>query len=61
MLEVENRGRDILPLVSLVNAGYLDPYHVILKVHTKRSQWRAVTRASAATVIGGATTCSTRS
>ena len=40
VLDVENRGRDILPLISLVNAGLLDPYHVILKVHTKRSVWR---------------------
>ena len=24
----------------LVNAGLLDPYHLILKVHTKRSAWR---------------------
>ncbi|MGI8663441.1 MAG: glycoside hydrolase family 99-like domain-containing protein [Acidimicrobiales bacterium] len=41
VLDVGNRGRDIWPLVSLVNAGYLDPYHIILKVHTKRSAWRA--------------------
>jgi lipopolysaccharide biosynthesis protein len=41
VLDVDNHGRDILPLVSVVNAGYLDPYHVVLKVHTKRSQWRA--------------------
>lgn len=41
VLEVENRGRDILPLLSLVNAGYLDPYELLLKVHTKRSAWRA--------------------
>ena len=41
ILEVENRGRDILPLVQVVNAGLLDPYQVILKVHTKRSEWRA--------------------
>lgn len=40
VLEIENHGRDILPLVSLVNAGYLDPYLVVLKVHTKRSAWR---------------------
>ena len=40
VLDVENRGRDILPLVSLVNAGLLDAYHLILKVHTKRSDWR---------------------
>jgi lipopolysaccharide biosynthesis protein len=40
VLDVENRGRDILPLISLVNAGFLDAYHLILKVHTKRSDWR---------------------
>jgi len=40
VLDVENHGRDILPLISLVNAGFLDPYEVILKVHTKRSTWR---------------------
>ena len=40
VLDVENRGRDILPLVSLVNAGLLDPYQLVLKVHTKRSAWR---------------------
>jgi lipopolysaccharide biosynthesis protein len=38
--EVENRGRDILPLVSLVNSGLLDPYDVVLKLHTKKSPWR---------------------
>jgi lipopolysaccharide biosynthesis protein len=41
ILEVENHGRDILPLVQVINAGLLDPYQVILKVHTKRSEWRA--------------------
>jgi lipopolysaccharide biosynthesis protein len=41
VLAVENRGRDILPLVLLVNSGHLDPYPLILKVHTKRSEWRA--------------------
>ncbi len=40
VLDVDNRGRDILPLVGLVNAGLLDPYQLILKVHTKRSAWR---------------------
>jgi lipopolysaccharide biosynthesis protein len=39
--EIDNHGRDILPLVSLVNAGHLDPYLVVLKIHTKRSQWRS--------------------
>lgn len=38
---VENRGRDILPLVHLVNAGILNPYEVIGKFHTKKSAWRA--------------------
>lgn len=41
VLTVENHGRDILPLVQVVNAGILDPYDVILKVHTKKSAWRA--------------------
>src|SRR6266508_5207520 len=41
VFDVENHGRDILPLVSLANAGYLDSYAVVLKVHTKRSPWRA--------------------
>ncbi|MFZ1285849.1 MAG: glycoside hydrolase family 99-like domain-containing protein [Candidatus Phosphoribacter sp.] len=40
VLNVVNRGRDILPLVALVNAGYLDPYELVVKVHTKRSDWR---------------------
>lgn len=41
VFQVENRGRDILPLVRLVNAGLLDGYDLICKVHTKRSVWRA--------------------
>lgn len=40
ILEVANRGRDILPTVQLVNSGALDPYELILKVHTKKSEWR---------------------
>lgn len=40
ILEVENRGRDIWPLVQVVNAGYLDPYDLVFKVHTKKSAWR---------------------
>lgn len=40
VLPVENRGRDIAPLAYLANAGYLDPYDLLLKVHTKRSEWR---------------------
>lgn len=40
ILRVDNRGRDILPLVRLVNAGLLDDYEVVCKVHTKKSTWR---------------------
>ncbi|WP_291890259.1 glycoside hydrolase family 99-like domain-containing protein [Cellulomonas sp.] len=41
VLPCANHGRDILPTVSVVNAGLLDPYDLVLKVHTKRSSWRA--------------------
>lgn len=41
VLEVPNRGRDILPMATVVNAGLLDPYDLVLKLHTKRSAWRA--------------------
>lgn len=40
VLEVANHGRDIWPMVQVVNAGLLDPYEIVLKVHTKRSEWR---------------------
>lgn len=40
LLDVENRGRDLFPLVQLVNAGILDPYELVLKLHTKKSAWR---------------------
>lgn len=38
---VKNHGRDIFPLIQLVNGGYLNPYDTILKIHTKKSAWRA--------------------
>ncbi len=38
---VENRGRDILPMIRLVNAGLLEDYRLVCKVHTKKSVWRA--------------------
>ena len=41
VLGVQNRGRDLWPLAQVVNAGLLDRYNLILKVHTKRSDWRA--------------------
>jgi len=40
VFDVENHGRDILPLVYLVNAGLLDPYELVVKIHTKKSVWR---------------------
>ncbi|MGO1943988.1 MAG: glycoside hydrolase family 99-like domain-containing protein [Ancrocorticia sp.] len=40
IVDVENHGRDIFPMVQLVNSGVLDPYDLILKLHTKRSPWR---------------------
>jgi lipopolysaccharide biosynthesis protein len=41
VLDVPNHGRDILPLVMLVNAGIIDRYELVLKIHTKKSAWRA--------------------
>ncbi len=32
-----NRGRDVAPFMMLLNAGLLDPFDVILKLHTKKS------------------------
>jgi len=40
VLDVDNHGRDIWPTVAVVNAGLLDPYLLVLKVHTKKSAWR---------------------
>lgn len=40
LVDVENRGRDIWPMVQLVNAGWLDDYDLIFKIHTKKSEWR---------------------
>ncbi|WP_020075426.1 glycoside hydrolase family 99-like domain-containing protein [Cryocola sp. 340MFSha3.1] len=40
VLPVANHGRDILPMIEVVNAGLLDPYELVLKVHTKKSTWR---------------------
>ena len=49
ILGVENRGRDLWPLAQLVNAGLLDSYDLVVKVHTKRSQWREAHRPLAGT------------
>lgn len=40
VVEVDNHGRDIFPLIQLVNSGALDPYEMVLKLHTKCSAWR---------------------
>lgn len=38
---IPNRGRDIWPTIAIVNSGILDPYLLVLKIHTKKSVWRA--------------------
>ena len=40
LLYVENRGRDMLPLLEVVRRGAVDGYDAVLKVHTKRSPHR---------------------
>lgn len=40
VLPLENRGRDILPFLTLVNAGALDGYDAVCKLHTKKSPHR---------------------
>lgn len=37
---VRNHGRDIAPFILLVNAGWLDGYEAICKIHTKKSPHR---------------------
>lgn len=36
-----NRGRDILPFVTLLNAGAFDGYRAVAKIHTKKSPHRS--------------------
>ena len=40
VVPVENRGRDILPFLTLVNSGLLDDYAAVCKIHTKKSPHR---------------------
>lgn len=40
VLPMPNKGRDILPFVALVNAGLLDGYRAVCKLHTKKSPHR---------------------
>ena len=37
---VENRGRDILPFITLLNQGAFEGYEAVCKLHTKRSTHR---------------------
>lgn len=40
VVPLENRGRDILPFLTLVNAGALSGYDAVCKIHTKKSPHR---------------------
>ena len=40
VVPVANRGRDILPFLTLVNSGALDGYEAVCKLHTKKSPHR---------------------
>lgn len=40
VIPLENRGRDLLPFLTLVNSGALDPYEAVCKIHTKKSPHR---------------------
>lgn len=40
VIAVPNRGRDILPFLHLVNAGVLDGYRAVAKLHSKKSPHR---------------------
>jgi len=37
IITLENRGRDILPFVTLINTGVLFKYELVCKLHSKRS------------------------
>nr|WP_090271354.1 glycoside hydrolase family 99-like domain-containing protein [Thalassovita taeanensis] len=40
VVPISNRGRDILPFLLLVNAGALEGYEAVCKLHTKKSPHR---------------------
>lgn len=40
IIPMPNHGRDIFPLLHLVNAGALDGYRAVCKIHTKKSPHR---------------------
>lgn len=41
VLAVSNKGRDILPFITLLNAGAFDGYAAVCKFHTKKSPHRS--------------------
>ncbi len=40
VIPLQNRGRDMLPFVTLLSAGLLDGYRAVCKIHTKKSPHR---------------------
>ena len=40
IINVPNKGRDILPFLTLLNAGAFDGYEAVCKIHTKKSPHR---------------------
>ncbi|WP_241462657.1 glycoside hydrolase family 99-like domain-containing protein [Tateyamaria sp. ANG-S1] len=40
VVSLPNKGRDILPFLTLVNAGAFDRYEAVCKIHTKKSPHR---------------------
>lgn len=55
LIPVENRGRDILPFLTLAREGRLAHARVILKLHTKRSPHRADGEAWRDALVNGLT------
>ena len=53
VLAVEERGRDVLPFVSLLQTGVLFRYELLCKVHTKRSPWHEDGNTWRRQLIGG--------
>lgn len=37
ILLFENRGRDVLPFIDLINRGYLNGFDMVCKIHSKKS------------------------
>jgi lipopolysaccharide biosynthesis protein len=53
VLRFENRGRDVLPFMALINSGVLFNYDLICKVHSKRSLHREDGDRWRNTLLGG--------